>query len=806
MSSLASSSTARAAPADPAQQQATVLMRDSPRPFQSFWMGGFEGADHVNGNGLALDPNGHNGHDRYLREDYAALAPFGIRCVRESVGWRRLDERGAVGLEALDHQARVAAGQGVQIIWSLMHYGWPQRFDPFTRPDEFIQAFAEYCHSVVLILDAIPGPPAVYQPVNEISFLSWAATKTGLIAPHTPGDPAHGMRLKRVLVQAALRGTDVIWQIAPGARILHTDPVIHVEPPRGAGPAECGGAQAEHAQQFEAWDMLSGRLAPELGGAPHYLDLVGLNYYHNNQWEHASDARLPWHLQDPRRQPFSALAGAAWQRYRRPMCISETGHVGAGRGEWLDHMGAQVQACQADGTPLLGVCLYPLIDRPDWQDPDHWHHSALWDIPGARQGNLARVLCEPYAQRLLHWQQAIAAPYLPSDISSYKATAMTTTIVVFSHLRWDFVYQRPQQLMSRLAAGHPILFVEEPFLDAELPWTECYSPCAGVNVLRMHLPGTTPGFADEHVAAIQALLKEALAANSVHDYLLWFYTPMALPLAQGLTPRGAVYDCMDELAAFDFAPKELLTRERDLFKMVDIVFTGGRSLYEAKRDRHHDVHCFPSSVDHAHFGQSGVEDHPEQAPLASPRLGYFGVIDERLDLPLIASLADRHPEWQIVMVGPVAKLDPAQLPQRANIHWLGKRRYDELPAFLAGWDVCLMPFALNASTRFISPTKTLEYLAAGRPVVSTAIRDVEQQYAAVVPIAKSTSAFITSCESVLRRSPQEHAKFKVAAAFAVSSTSWDHTATAMRSLLQRFDAVQQRGTSRPLATAVAAAA
>jgi glycosyltransferase involved in cell wall biosynthesis len=193
-------------------------------------------------------------------------------------------------------------------------------------------------------------------------------------------------------------------------------------------------------------------------------------------------------------------------------------------------------------------------------------------------------------------------------------------------------------------------------------------------------------------------------------------------------------------------------------------------------------------VDHAHFGQPDVSDHADQAGLARPRLGYFGVIDERLDLALIAALADSHPAWQIVMVGPVAKLDPAKLPQRPNIHWMGQRLYNELPAFLAGWDVCLMPFALNASTRFISPTKTLEYLAAGRPVVSTAIRDVEQQYAGMVPIAHSPAEFVTACEAILQRTPDERSRFKAAAALTVAATSWEHTATAMLALLQRFEA------------------
>ncbi|RZL42914.1 MAG: glycosyltransferase family 1 protein, partial [Variovorax sp.] len=266
-----------------------------------------------------------------------------------------------------------------------------------------------------------------------------------------------------------------------------------------------------------------------------------------------------------------------------------------------------------------------------------------------------------------------------------------TSLVVFSHLRWDFVYQRPQQLMSRLAARHPVVFVEEPMPGADHAWLERHSPCAGVTVLRMHLPGHAHGFHDEHMAGLGELLAGHLREHGIDDYLLWFYTPLAFPLADGLTPRGMVYDCMDELAAFDFAPPALIERENAMFDAVDLVFTGGRSLYESKRLRHPDVHCFPSSVDHAHFGRRDMPDHPDQRAIAHPRLGYYGVIDERLDMGLVAAVADAHPEWQVVMVGPVVKIDPAGLPQRPNIHWMGQRRYDELPAFLAGWDVCLMP-------------------------------------------------------------------------------------------------------------------
>lgn len=753
-------------------------------PFKTFWMGGFEGADHRNGYAQSLDPNARNGHRERLHEDYAALKAQGIHVVRESIGWR-LFEEGGQGLQAVQAQARIAAQHQLQVVWTLMHYGWPLRLDPFERPEAFVQAFAAHCGQIAQALASIDGPAPLYQPINEISFLAWAASSTGLVHPHLPSSPERGMQLKRVLVRAALCAIDAIWRVAPAARIVHTDPLIHVEPPLGAGPQACAAAEEESQGQFEAWDMLSGRLAPELGGAPRYLDVIGINYYHNNQWEHGTGTRLHWHLQDRRRQPFHQLATTLWRRYGRPLCISETGHVGEGRAAWLDDIAAEVMTCAAHGIPIAGLCLYPLIDRPDWQQTHAWHHSGLWDVPGADAGDFTRHLCQPYAVRLRHWQHVLEGrPLRPTHLTF--GTPMTS-ILVFSHLRWDFVYQRPQQLMSRLAAGHPIVFVEEPIHGADQTRLERYSPCAGVEVLRMHLPGNAPGFDDQHMDGMRALLAEHLLERGINDYLLWFYTPMALPLAQGLAPRGMVYDCMDELSAFDFAPPALLAREAALFATVDLVFTGGRSLYESKRSRHGDVHCFPSSVDHAHFGRRGISDHTDQAGLATPRLGYYGVIDERLDLNLIAALAHAHPEWQVVMVGPVVKIDPQKLPRRANLHWMGQRRYDELPAFLAGWNVCLMPFALNASTRFISPTKTLEYLAAGKPVVSTPVRDVAQQYADVVPIAATPEEFVQACESILAWTLTQQAEFQEAAAETVAATSWDMTATAMRALLARFE-------------------
>lgn len=363
-------------------------------------------------------------------------------------------------------------------------------------------------------------------------------------------------------------------------------------------------------------------------------------------------------------------------------------------------------------------------------------------------------------------------------------------LVVFSHLRWNFVYQRPQHVLSRLAQRWPVIFIEEPIPNAAEDRIEHIAAAPGVEVWRPHVRGAAHGFHSEHKAVLQRLVTRCLHEQRINDYWIWFYTPMALPMADKLEPEGIIYDCMDELSMFRGAPKELIDQETALFKSADVVFTGGRSLYNAKKSRHRNVHCFPSSVDALHFRQ-GTDDHPRQKHIAHPRLGYCGVIDERIDLELIAGIADARPEWQIVMVGPVVKIDPVTCPQRPNIHWLGQQGYDDLPAFINGWDVCLLPFALNESTRFISPTKTLEYMACGKPSVSTAIRDVVEPYGHVVPIHADAAGFVQACETILGRSDAERAEHDRKVAGIIARTSWDATAAAMGALIAHAEAARE---------------
>jgi UDP-galactopyranose mutase len=360
--------------------------------------------------------------------------------------------------------------------------------------------------------------------------------------------------------------------------------------------------------------------------------------------------------------------------------------------------------------------------------------------------------------------------------------ASAPDLICLSHLRWNFVFQRPQHLMTRCGRDSRVFFVEEPiYQPAVEPHLEI-ERSSSVTVVVPQLPATMTAAAAD--AALRLLIDELIRTQGIDEYVTWYYTPMALAFTDHLTPRAVVYDCMDELSAFQGAPAILKSREAELMRLADVVLTGGQSLYEAKRHRHANIHPFPSSVDVAHFAQARrvTADPPDQAAIPHPRLGFFGVIDERMDIALVDGVAAARPDWQLVLIGPVVKIDPAALPQRPNIHYLGPKDYSELPHYVAGWDVATLPFARNEATRFISPTKTPEYMAAGKPVVSTSIRDVVRPYGqqGLVRIADEVPEFVRACAAAMAEDP--HERITQADAF-LRHTSWDGTWTRIRRLL-----------------------
>lgn len=360
--------------------------------------------------------------------------------------------------------------------------------------------------------------------------------------------------------------------------------------------------------------------------------------------------------------------------------------------------------------------------------------------------------------------------------------------VCFSHLRWDLVYQRPQHLLTRCSREHNVLFIEEPIFGAATTHLSIRKK-DGVNVVVPCLPD---GFGAEQSAALQQQLLDVLLARQARvPQVHWYYTPMALPFTRHLRPLVTVYDCMDELANRKSAPPLLGQLERELLGRADLIFAGGHSLYEHKRAHHPCVHPFPSSVEVSHFARArgGCAEPAEQQGLARPRLGFFGVIDERMDLELIAAVAQARPQWQFVMIGPVVRIDPASLPRAANLHWLGAKSYAELPSYIASWDVALLPYACNDATRFSSPTKTPEYLAAGKPVVSTPLRDVIEPYGDMdlVAIAATPPEFIAAIERLLTApgaARQQQADGWLA------NLSWDRTWADMERLVLATAAVK----------------
>ena len=408
-------------PGDPAGSVAEPLCR-------SFWCGGFEGADHVNVHGQPLDMVDITGHAMQVDEDFARLAARGLRTVRESIGWRLAETRPGVipqsarfDFSRLRRFAAAADRHGIQVLWTLMHYGTPPGLHVMAA--DFVGRFRDFAAATARELRRLSGAPSVYTPINEISFLASVIAHTDIIHGQSGrgpnGEALDGYVVKHRLVEAALAAIDAIAEEDRGARFLHVEPVIHVTAPPGR-PDLHDAALTFSGYQWQAWDMLLGRMAPELGGSPRTAHLIGINHYHDAQWEFGGPP-LGWPSRDTRRRSFSSLLQEVWERYRLPLFIAETSHVGYHRAPWLDEIATETCKAIAGGVPVQGLCLYPVVDRPDWNDLTHWHHSGLWDViedasftqgpvhrPGGSTG-VPRHIDEPYARTLARWQQQTAA-------------------------------------------------------------------------------------------------------------------------------------------------------------------------------------------------------------------------------------------------------------------------------------------------------------------------------------------------------------------------------------------------------------
>jgi beta-glucosidase/6-phospho-beta-glucosidase/beta-galactosidase len=380
------------------------------RLFKSFWLAGFESACHITRANVRLDMLAATQHDRWAEQDYARLKSIGIQTARDGLRWHLVERGGRFDFSSVAPMVRAAQKQGIQVIWSLCHFGWPDDLDLFSPA--FVTRFARYCGAVArFIADNSSGIP-LYTPINEISFLSWAAGDVAYLYPFAHGRAAE---VKRQLVRAVIAGSEAIWAVDRRARIVHVEPGIHIVPPRDRPDLGPEVARIRDTQ-FEAWDMLGGVLEPGLGGHPRYLDVLGVNFYHDNQWEHPSGSRLQWAGRplDERRIGLHQLLAEAYARYRRPVLVGETSHFGSDRVAWLREIAEEVRQAFSMGVPLEGVCIYPILDRPDWENPHHWHTSGLWDLHPGEDGTLDRVLNAEYAAELKRVQyddRSVEAPH-----------------------------------------------------------------------------------------------------------------------------------------------------------------------------------------------------------------------------------------------------------------------------------------------------------------------------------------------------------------------------------------------------------
>jgi len=372
------------------------------RLFRSFWMAGFECSCHINSNGTRLDMAAAVQHDRCCASDYHLLREVGIQSARDGVRWNLVERGGRYDWSSWIPMLEAAREEKVQVIWDLFHYGWPDDLDIFSRT--FIDRFARFCGAAAQVFRDHSDEIAFYSPMNEISFFAWAACRD-LMYPYAEGRDGE---LKRQCVQAAIAAIESIRAVDPDARFVSPEPLIHNVPPAGE-PWNTGPALAHRNSQFEAWDLLTGRIEPKLGGAEKYLDIVGVNFYAANEWEVPGGRKLDWDAgsSDPRWLPLHRLLAEVARRYQRPLFIAETSHYGIGRAPWLDEVAAEVRIALDQGTRLEGVCLYPILDRYDWEDSTHWHNCGLWDLVLDDSGNYRRLLNDTYARSLCAAQKLV---------------------------------------------------------------------------------------------------------------------------------------------------------------------------------------------------------------------------------------------------------------------------------------------------------------------------------------------------------------------------------------------------------------
>jgi glycosyltransferase involved in cell wall biosynthesis len=786
-------------------------------PVGRTFIGGFESTYHPSAGVDVLDVTGHGEHGDADRE---SLLDAGVRHLRFPLRWQRIErEPGVFHWGETDRAlGRLRERGAVPIVDLVHHTTYPDWLTDGFRGPDFGPALLRYAEAVALRYPWLPAYTLFNEPFATL-FLAghealWPPYDRGIA-----GFRRLLLSLLPSLAEAAARwrellpGAHHVWVDTAEHHTGRSPGVPHAELANDRRHVVLDLALGHH---LDIRRPFLGQLVAEGGDAllelrPLRVDVLGLDYYCHSEWFYDQHGG---HAPSPRPVGLAAVAEHYAGRYGLPVLLSETNLRGTptDRASWLRYTLEQYELALSRGVPLHGYCWFPHVDSADWDSllarcagrtdpvgvlslgPDGGREPSEFTRVWARAAAGAPVEelpafrfqppCDDQLSGLLpqlgHWPWQDPAPghtvpavrldlpvdeppvpsrHLPEWPVSHASSRPSAPpdLVVLSHLRWPWVWQRPQHIVSRLARaratdGGRTWFVEEPVVgDVREPEVRTEQR-DGITRVWWVIPreGTAakhPGFDGPVASAYGDLLRRALERDEragAPD--VWLYTPMALDIAQALEPGRLVYDVMDDLASFKDAPEGLLLRQRRLLAEADVVFTGGPSLHRSvQRQRRHRVHLFRSGVETAHYASSRLLHRPHDRPVA----GYVGVIDERLDLPLLADLAHRLPDWTVRMVGPVAKIDDALLPREANIEYLGLTPYEQLPAVMAGLDVGLMPFALNEATRSISPTKTLEYLAAGLPVVSTRVPDVVADYPGVVHLAEDAAEVAAACRTVL---------------------------------------------------------
>jgi beta-glucosidase/6-phospho-beta-glucosidase/beta-galactosidase/glycosyltransferase involved in cell wall biosynthesis len=775
------------------------------------------------------------------------LQAAGVTRLRYALRWQHIAEAPEhLDWTQTDAELQEIRRRGMEPIVDLVHHtSYPRRLHGGFADPRFGEEFVRYADAVARRYPWI----ASYTLFNEPFATLFLAGHEALWPPYQSG-MAGFARLATNVMPAISEAARIFAELLPDADHVWIDTCESHSGTAGA-PAEY--AAFANDRRHLLLDLALGRnldldrpaLAAfvQAGGEslldlpPMRIDLLGLDYYPHSEWWYSDEGSMS---PSPAPRGFAAVAAEYHERYGLPILLSETNIRGLApdRATWLRYMLEQYDQAVDAGVPLRGFCWFPVVDSADWDSLlalplGHRDPVGVYDLtPSGRY--LRTELTEA-------WEQAAAgAP--PETLPAYRLQApndeqlrgffagldwswqdaptpeppvpvypLPHDLVVLSHLRWDWVWQRPQHLVTRFAEdrearGARTWFVEEPIAggvaEPEL-WSEQVGRITRVRLIVPVSPGqpATLPFDDPTAVAYSTLLGRLLEAQGIQHPDVLVYTPMALDIARDLGPRRIAYDVMDDLASFADAPTGLRERQAELLETAHVVFAGGRTLHSSVVAQRADSHLFPSGVDVAHY--AGARGHRCDHTNRSPVLGYVGVIDERLDLDLIGAVAAALPDWTIRMVGPVAKIDPESLPTAPNLEYPGMAAYADLPALMAEFDVAMMPFARNEATRSISPTKTLEYLAAGLPVVSTSIADVVADYADVVCFADDAEGLAAACRRVVDDSQEDRDRL---VRVIQDSQSWDSIAGSMIALLEVPAGRLERGAADPVHRAAVQAA